>query len=75
MGLSIQEGLPSEGYLSLRFGGFIFERADFWRGLLSEHGGRLLGLFLPHLSKLRVLGYRPKYNASNVMKLGREIGG
>ena len=24
------------------------------------HGGRLLGLFLPHLSKLRVLGYRQK---------------
>ena len=24
------------------------------------HGGRLLGLLLPHLSKLRVLGYRQK---------------
>ena len=29
----IREGLLSEGYLRLRFGGLILERAYFWRGL------------------------------------------
>ena len=27
---------------------------------LAEHGGRLLGLFLPHLPEMRVLGHRQK---------------
>ena len=34
----IQEGL-SEGYMRLRFGGLIFRRAYFLRGLLSEFYG------------------------------------
>ena len=36
----IREGLLSEGYLRLRFGGLIFGRAYFWGGLLSEFYGR-----------------------------------
>ena len=35
----IREGLLSEEYLRLRFGGLIFERAYFWEGLLSEFYG------------------------------------
>ena len=35
----IWEGLLSEGFLKLRFGGLIFGRASFWRGLLSEFYG------------------------------------
>ena len=35
----IREGLLSEGYLRLRFGGLIFGRAYFWVGLLSEFYG------------------------------------
>ena len=35
----IREGLLSEGYLRLRFGGLIFGRAYFWEGLLSEFYG------------------------------------
>ena len=39
----IREGLLSEGYLRLRFGGLIFWRAYFWEGfiLLSEFYGIL----------------------------------
>ena len=32
----IWEGLLSEGFLRLRFGGLIFGRAYIWEGLLSE---------------------------------------
>ena len=32
----IREGLLSEGFLILRFGGLIFGRANFGGGLLSE---------------------------------------
>ena len=32
----------SEGFLRLRFGGLIFGRAYFWRGLLSEFYGIIL---------------------------------
>ena len=35
----IREGLLSEGYLRLRFGGLICWRAYFWRILLSEFYG------------------------------------
>ena len=35
----IREGLLSEGYLRLRFGGLIFGRAYSWEGLLSEFYG------------------------------------
>ena len=35
----IREGLFSEEYLRLRFGGLIFGRAYFWGGLLSEFYG------------------------------------
>ena len=38
----IQEGLLSEGYLHLRFGGLSFGRAYFWRGLLSEFYSNLI---------------------------------
>ena len=34
-----REGLLSEGYLRLRFGGLIFGRGYFWEGLLSEFYG------------------------------------
>ena len=35
----IWEDFLSEGFLRLRFGGFIFGRDYFWRGLLSEFDG------------------------------------
>ena len=35
----IREGLLSEGFLRLRFGGLIFRRAYFWRGFLLEFYG------------------------------------
>ena len=41
----IWEGVLSEGYLCLTFGGLIFGRAYFWRGLLSEFYGILSPLF------------------------------
>ena len=40
-GAYIWEGLLSEGYLCLRFGGLIFGRAYFWVSLLSEFYGIL----------------------------------
>ena len=46
----IREGLLSEGYLCLRFGGLIFGRAYFWEGLLSEFYGLLVILFSWFLS-------------------------
>ena len=39
----IWEGLLSEGFLRLRFGGLIFGRAYFWRGLFSDF---LFGIWL-----------------------------
>ena len=38
----IREGLLSEGYLCLRFGGLIFGRAYFWKGLFL--GGLIIGI-------------------------------
>ena len=40
---------------------------------ISDQDGRLLGLFHPHLSKLRISGHSQKKNLSNVTKLGRKV--